>query len=55
MINGKIVADAVEAMVKANDVMTVTKITTDLCDTVEFLRKIAEIRKKDIADARKGY
>lgn len=55
MINGKIVADAVDAMVKANDVMTVTKITTDLFDTVEFIKKIAEIRKHDIDEKRKGW
>lgn len=55
MIRGSIVTMAMDELLKAKDITSVTRITSDLSDTVEFLRKIAEIRKKDIADARKGY
>ena len=55
MIDGKIVADYMDRMLKAKDITSVTRTVCDLSDTTEFIRKIAEIRKKDIADARKGY
>ena len=55
MIDGKIVSEYMTKILQAQSVPSVTRITSDLSDTVEFLRKIAEIRKKDIADARKGY